>query len=163
MNPDILNTYLEKTRDHLINNWKASPDLAMAFLTSDDEAIVEEGFYFLAGELNLSDIDASEIPRGYFLLTLLFCWEQSCSGEGWQAFESLEEHDVSSVIEAYKCVGLLDEAEGVTKAYQAWKSDPDDENTIGEAYAKIPNKYSEDFDRIPYLVNYLKNHEELFH
>jgi len=124
---------------------------------------VEEGFYFLSGELYLSDLETSKIPQDYVFLMHLFTWEQQCSSEGWDAFGNISEDDLLHIISAYKYAGLQDEALAISKAHATWQHCPDDEKAINKAYSSIPNEHSDDLDRIPYLINYFKNNRNLLH
>jgi hypothetical protein len=161
MSSKTLKSYLIKTQQHLKDNF-SDDDIPIEFWEFDDLDVIEEGFYFLAGELHVSDLEPESIAEGFLHLTYIFSWEMQCSSEGWDAFDNFSEIEINHLLMAYKFVGLETENLAIQKAFEAWQNNPDDEDAISKAYSSIDNKYSEDFDRIPYLVNYFIKNKSCF-
>lgn len=126
----------------------------------------EEGFYELAELLdeNFSRDELMALPQGYRVVRDLFTWESACANEGWVAFDNTPEGDMEPIFMAYRTVGLDGEADALHLAYEVWKTDPENYDAMGQAYGSIPHDYSDDMDRIPYLIQFLTRHADaLFH
>ncbi|MBV8632944.1 MAG: hypothetical protein JO002_00495, partial [Burkholderiaceae bacterium] len=96
--------------------------LPFEFWESDDGNRIMDAFFDLSSGLSISDLDTSKLPRGYTLVRLLFSWEEHCQFSGWSAFSSMED-EMDRVLEAFNEVELPGEAQAVSAAFCAWRSD----------------------------------------
>jgi hypothetical protein len=110
-----------------------------------------------------SDIPEEDLPRGFPLVAHLFDWEAQCQAEGWHAFGN-RVSTIDAVIDAYKAVGLPQEAEALRCAFAAWCASSGDANATSAAYDALKHEYSGDVDRLEYLVcHFVDNAHSLFY
>ena len=119
-------------------------------------------FFQLSSELILSELDENSLPKGYKLVAYLFYWEQNCQFSGWFAFENLKD-SIDSIVQAYRDIGLVGEANGIAKAMEEWFRSDGDDVKVGEAYSSVENQYKVDFDRFNYFNDYFNDNKELFY
>lgn len=150
-----LTALLDKTRQHLTRVFK--DEVPACFWESDNMDAVEEGFYFLAGDLMLADIEAESVPLNFVHMMCLFMWEMESASGGWSAFNNLTAEECNRVLSAFEFVGLDDEAMAIGKARKVWELSAGNPDETRAAYESVPNNYSDESDRIPYLVQHFRS------
>lgn len=167
--PDFVLKELEETRNYLIKYNDADEEISLEFWKCNDIDIVESGFYELSERLNIFDIiNIEKYPYGFFLVTLIFNWESQRSSEGLLVafinMKNISNNFFIELIKCYKYIKLEEEAKAIELAYFTFLSNPENENNINKAYKSVENEYSKDYERIPYIVEYLiKESNRLFY
>jgi hypothetical protein len=130
--------------------------------TSDSRTWVDT-FTEFGIELFESGLDFAQLPEGYGLVAHLFDWEAQCSFDAWMAIENRKD-TLPEIIESYRRVGLIAEAQGLTEAIGAWKEHGLDHDAIGKAYGSVENRHKTEMDRLEYLACYfVENADGLFY
>jgi hypothetical protein len=123
---------------------------------------IMDAFFELAAELERSDLEADRLPKGYLILSLLFCWESACQFEAWNAF-AWQRDQLGAILEAFDTVGLQSEAAALKLAHAAWQRNKEDHAGIVEAYCSVQGNLGES-ERLEYLTDYFCSHAaELFY
>jgi len=158
--PECFLSELRATQTYLIKYNINHPNIPLDFWQYDDIDIIEDGFYELSESLPpINMIRVNHIPYGFFLASLIFSWECQRASEGLRiAFINLTNMSpnfFTNLIQCYQYINLNEEATAIDLAYQTWLAHPDNESLINTNYRTVTNLYSEDYERIPYIVNFL--------
>lgn len=134
----------------------------------DDEELDDFLSYDLLSALygELSDAQWRTLPAGYPPLILVLEFERHSQFEGWTAVENRAD-ELPAIIDAYRFVGLGDEAKALTAVADAYRVAASDDpkvldEVLGRAYASVPNTMSDCEDRATHLLAFVRSHPELF-
>lgn len=137
------------------------------FWRSEKEGVAEEGMYLLATELDLPDIEQilSELPDGYRLVFYIFNWEQSRAGEGFST--GISNSGIELVVQAaqsYDSLAMPEEAQALRRVVSHYQNAPEDYAGLEAAYVAEPNRFANDWVRIPHVVHALcESAEHMFY
>jgi hypothetical protein len=105
-----------------------------------------------------SDIEESEVPRGYMVLAHLFDWEADCQFDGWGAFKNISQLEFDRICSYFGEVGLEGEAVSLRHQMSVFRQGPDDQEALVQAASLHRHPYSGDLDRLEYLTEYFCEH-----
>jgi hypothetical protein len=152
--PDALTPLLESVVRTTVRG-RAVP---LDFWQIDSGPQILDGFMALAPLLMQSDLDEAALPRGYAMLARLFQWEADCQSDGWGAFAHIGSADFERLCTLYDEVGLAAEAHSLRHQMSAYRSDPDDIDSLVRAAQATRHPLSGDLDRLEHLTQYFCDH-----
>lgn len=140
----------------------------LEFWNIDDDEKLDDFILELPYALLLagSEFDWSFLPKGYAPLVAAMEFELSCQNEGWVAISNAGEEGMQSVIEAYRYLGLNDEAAALASVLQKYlEIDDEDEKfhqILSDAYDSVKNSTPELEDRLVVVRNFVRENGRLF-
>jgi hypothetical protein len=137
--------------------WDMQDDEELADFLDDD---------ILAGLYGNDSVDWKSLPAGYEPLILVLEFERHCAFEGWTAVSNRSE-EMPAIIDAYRILGLDDEANALQVVFEAYVDLGDDDHiefhdVLGRAYKSVPNRSPEPEDRYPVILAFVRNNARLF-
>lgn len=128
-----------------------------------DDFILELPYALLLAD---SEFDWGSLPEGYAPLVAAMEFELSCQNEGWIAISNTGEESMQSVIDAYRYLGLNDEAAALASVLQKYlEIDDEDEEfhqLLGDAYGSVKNSTPELEDRLVVVRSFVRENGRLF-
>jgi hypothetical protein len=157
------------------------PHVEIGFLTKPESLEAELRFWDMQDDEELADfldedilaglygndsVGWKSLPAGYEPLVLVLEFERHCSFEGWTAVSNRSE-EMPSIIDAYRFLGLEDEANALAAVFQAYIDLGNDDHIhfhdiLGRAYKSVPNRSPESEDRYPFILTFVRSNPRLF-
>jgi hypothetical protein len=136
------------------------------FWDIEDDAVLEDFLYEDVLDLVLlGGFDAAVLPKGYAPLINVLEFERHCQFEGWHAVSNRSDV-MPLIIQSYRFVVLADEANALTKVFEAFQTVDEESEHFHEvltaAYGSVPNTTPEIEDRLPLILNFVRSHPEVF-
>jgi len=142
---------------------------ALRFWEIEDDSELEDFLFedLLASVDGMRMLDLSQMPPGYEPLITVLEFERHCQFEGWTAVSNRAD-EMESIVKGYRFTGLEDEAVALSKVLVAYNQLADDDieefhDILGKAYGSVKNATPEIEDRIPVILGFVREHEELFY
>lgn len=117
-----------------------------AFWRLADEETLSTFMENLGLMLDASDLtreDYNHAPRGYLVARYALRFETHCKFSAWLAVENVGREEMEHVREAYRIIGMPEEAQALERAEQAWYAagghDGKGYDAAGAAYRSGPN------------------------
>jgi hypothetical protein len=142
-------------------------------IPSDDEL-----FEFLmedlmpALHLQVSDAQWASLPPGYAPLVTVLEFESHSQFEGWGAPANHRVAGMRTIVEAYRSLGLAQEADALHRVTEVLATYPDVMDAkfdygrwveeAGAAYSTVPNDTPQFEDRIPAILAFVRSNPRLF-
>jgi hypothetical protein len=155
---------LERLRDYLhgFHSERAQP-LPIEFWDIADDALFMEALTHLPLFLaDLFDQDADALPEGFRLAFPIFWIDEDSEFNGGRAYANAGERLLPRAVEAYRRIGLHDEARGLHAALQAYRHAPRKTFAIEAAYLAVPKQFADAPAKRVALKAFFRGHPELW-
>ena len=157
---ETLRTYMEK----MYPEWKSKGGFPLKFWELEDPELFYEVLSYFPLQFASDDPFGlmEDFPEGFRIAFPIFWLEDDYAFNGWTALTNASEWVLPKAVEAFRTLGMEEEAAALHAAQRALIEDPGNTDAAEAAYKSVRNPYKNERKKTDKILEYFWRNRKMF-